>query len=86
MLEYIKKAIELTKHNTELYVAVAINYGGQAIAASEAIANDFLTEIVNVFLNKGFISNSHFGDFIKFTHVYRAKITLTMYKEYLDTI
>ncbi len=83
----LKEVIELTKDNSRLHLTVAINYGGQAeaVAASEAIANDFLKKIVNEFLNQGFNSNSRFEEFINFSRDYPAKITPTIYKEYLNT-
>lgn len=83
----LKEVIDLTKNNTKLHLTVAINYGGkaEAVAASEAIANDYLTETINAFLNQGFSLNSRFENFIKFIHDYRAKITPTIYKEYLNT-
>lgn len=83
----LKEVIYLTKDHTRLHLTVAINYGGkaEAVAASEAIANDFLIKIVDEFLNKGFDNNSRFENFIKFTQDYRVKVTPTTYKQYLNT-
>ncbi|WP_342265712.1 polyprenyl diphosphate synthase [Cardinium endosymbiont of Philonthus spinipes] len=83
----LKKAIALTKHNTQLHLTVAINYGGKAeiVAASEALVNDFLIKIMDEFQNKGFNRNARFEDFIKFAHNYRVKITPDVYKQYLNT-
>ncbi|CCM09993.1 Undecaprenyl pyrophosphate synthase [Cardinium endosymbiont cEper1 of Encarsia pergandiella] len=83
----LKEVIDLTKDNTRLHLTVAINYGGKAeiVAASEAIANDFLIKIVDDFLHKGFNKNSRFENFIKFAKNHRAKITPTTYQQYLNT-
>ncbi|WP_419241671.1 polyprenyl diphosphate synthase [Cardinium endosymbiont of Nabis limbatus] len=83
----LKEVIALTKDNTALHLTVAINYGGQAeaVAASEAIVNEFLDKIVKEFLKKGFNERSRFKHFIKFAHDYRAKITPDIYKKYLNT-
>ena len=83
----LKEVIDLTKNNSKLHLTVAINYGGkaEAVAASEAIVNDFLIKVVDEFLNQGFNSNSPFENFINFVHDYRAKITPTTYKQYLNT-
>lgn len=83
----LKEVINLTKDYTRLHLTVAINYGGkaEAVAASEAIANDFLIKIVDEFLNQGFDNNSRFENFIKFAQDYRAKVTPTTYKQYLNT-
>lgn len=83
----LKKVIETTKANTALNLTVAINYGGkaEAVAASEALVNDFLLKIVDEFLDKGFDANCRFENFIRFAQDYRAKITPSIYTAYLHT-
>lgn len=84
-LDPLQEAIEITKYNNRLHLTIAVNYGGQAeaVAASEAMVNDFLSKIVTEFLASDHQSCPN--HFINFIRGYQAKITPSIYKEYLYT-
>ncbi|MBX9890312.1 MAG: di-trans,poly-cis-decaprenylcistransferase [Amoebophilaceae bacterium] len=82
----LQKAVEATKNNTNLYLTVAINYGGkeETIAASEAIARAALYDAVVKF-QKQSTMDTPFSQFIEFLAIYHPKISSEMYETYLYT-